>query len=87
MTKDQIIAMARKAGAWPELSMTQEKDLAFLQRFSSLVAAQAAAEEREECAKVCDVLYAPASCNAIERALWSVAMQGCAESIRERKSL
>lgn len=86
MTKDQTIAMARKAGAWPELSMTPEKDLAFLQRFAQLVAAQAAAEEREECAKVCDVLYAPASCNAIERALWSVAMQECAAAIRERKS-
>ena len=53
MTKDDIIRMAREAG----LSITTaygEKPA--LQRFAALVAAAAKAEEREECAKVCEKL-------------------------------
>jgi len=50
MTRDDIIRMAREAGAFPELSETPEKDIVFLRRFAALVAER----EREACAKVCD---------------------------------
>jgi len=53
MTED-LIAMARKAGAWPELSTTPKKDVEFLQRFAALIEARAVARTREECAKVCE---------------------------------
>ena len=39
MTRDEIIRMAREAGAFPELSETPEKDIVFLRRFAALVAA------------------------------------------------
>jgi len=38
MNRDNIIRMALEAGAFPELSETPEKDVAFLQRFAALVA-------------------------------------------------
>jgi hypothetical protein len=38
MNRDDIIRMAREAGAFPELSETPEKDVAFLQRFAALIA-------------------------------------------------
>jgi len=50
MTED-LIAMARKAGAWPELSTTPKKDVEFLRRFAALIEARAVARTREECAK------------------------------------
>ena len=51
MTRDDVIKMAREAGfcekyPWEALTM--------FERFAQLVAAQAAAEEREACAKVCE---------------------------------
>ena len=52
MTRDEIIRMAREAGAFPELSETPEKDIVFLRRFAALVAEH----EREACAKVCESL-------------------------------
>lgn len=88
MTKDQIIAMAIEAdqghagmeclqfgGGFASVST--------LERFASLVAAQAAAEEREECAKVCDEL-AELNRKAFSDSMWQ---QGeCAAAIRGRKS-
>ena len=68
-----IIEMARQAGAWPELSETPVKDVAFLKRFAALVTEQANAKatsswtlmckkmvafEREACAKVVDAIEA-----------------------------
>lgn len=38
MNRDDIIRMAQETGAFPELSETPEKDVAFLQRFAALVA-------------------------------------------------
>ena len=38
MNRDDIIRIAKEAGAFPELSETPEKDVAFLQRFAALVA-------------------------------------------------
>lgn len=81
MTKDQINKWAKQAGAFPELSTTPEKDLAFLRRFASLVAAQAAAEEREACAKVCESFKQGNSATYIDDD-WA---DMCAAAIRERK--
>ena len=52
MNRDDIIKLAREAGAFPELSETPEKDIVFLRRFAALVAEH----EREACAKVCESL-------------------------------
>ena len=53
MTQEDIIRMARQAGAWPELSETPVKDVAFLTRFAELVRA----DEREACAEdACDAV-------------------------------
>ena len=38
MNQDEILKIAAEAGAFPELSETPEKDVAFLQRFAALVA-------------------------------------------------
>lgn len=70
MTED-LIAMARKAGAWPELSTTPKKDVEFLRRFAALIEARAVARTREECAAACDdmVLYTGLDCAQAIRAL------------------
>ena len=52
MRYKQIVDMARQAGAWPELSETPVKDVAFLKRFAELVLA-----EEIQCVRVlCEVL-------------------------------
>lgn len=78
MTKEDLIAMARQAGAFPELSTTSEKDVDFLRRFASLVSART----REECADFCDEFQPPPSCNTLERHLWNVAIVTLADAIR-----
>lgn len=51
MTRDDIIRMAREAGAMFDHMSWVERDLApVFQRFATLVAAA----EREECAQVCE---------------------------------
>lgn len=90
MTKDQIIAMAMEAdqghagmeclqfgGGFASVST--------LERFASLVAAQAAAEEREQCAKVCEAesLGEPQDDSD---AAYDLAVKHCAAAIRERTS-
>ena len=80
MNRKQIIELARKAGAFPELSTTPEKDLDFLRRFAQLVAAH----EREAYAKLCEENFAPPSCNTTERHLWNVAVVSCSDAIRQR---
>ena len=53
MTQDEIVKMAREAGAMFDHMTWVERDLApVFERFAALVAAH----EREACAKVCDVL-------------------------------
>jgi len=42
--KAQIIQMAKRAGAWPELSATPDKDVAFLWKFYQLAADHALEE-------------------------------------------
>lgn len=53
MNRDDIIAMAREAGAFPELSETPEKDLAFLMR----VVERATAYERDRCILLLERLH------------------------------
>ena len=58
MTRDDIIKLAREAGAKPS-SHPEKWDVWLFQdpaieRFAALVWERAAAAEREECAKVCD---------------------------------
>jgi hypothetical protein len=55
MTRDDIIKMAREAGAMFDHMTWVERDLApVFERFAELVAAA----EREACAKVCEILEA-----------------------------
>lgn len=58
---DSIRAMARAAGFYDGREDLFWVGSEGLERFASLVAAQAAAEEREECAKVCDEIAARAA--------------------------
>lgn len=48
MEKDQLLRWAVKAGAWPEMSTTPEKDIAFLERFAALVAAHQSEQAKPE---------------------------------------
>ena len=81
MTKEDAIRMALQAGAKP--SSNPEKWDIFeisntsLERFAELIAAQ----EREECAKVCDGMEAKAE--GTECCKWPTP-KDCAEAIRAR---
>lgn len=81
MTRDDIIKLAREAGATFDHMTWVERDLApVFERFAALVAAAAKTEEREACAKVCD----------LETALWEensdgqVSLRSVAAVIRAR---
>jgi hypothetical protein len=50
MTKEDIIAMARRAGAHDDGFEVRFVELRYLERFAALVRA----DEREACAKVCE---------------------------------
>ena len=59
MTQDEIIEMARQAGMEQDGNMwfsniDMDVHISHLEAFAKLVAAKAAAKEREACAKVCD---------------------------------
>jgi len=59
MTQDEIIEMARQAGMEQYGNMwfsniDMDVHISHLEAFAKLVAAKAAAKEREACAKVCD---------------------------------
>ena len=72
-----VIEMAREAGF-------TEGELAFMgdnfRRFADLVRA----DEREQCAKVCDDLSPPCGYNLTEISFWDVASLECAAAIRAR---
>jgi hypothetical protein len=53
MTKEDIIAMARRAGAHDDGDEVRFVELRYLERFAALVRA----DEREACAKVCETFY------------------------------
>lgn len=93
MTKDQIIAMAREAGMNLDASYSIYVGSEInLERFASLVAAQAAAEEREECAieasswKRSKLLLHAGEMTAQERRSCEAVSSGIAAAIRGRKS-
>ena len=87
MTQDEIIEMARQAGAktprliWPP---TFTKSIDFtpegLEAFSKLIEQSAAAKEREECAKVVDALEA----DCIKRDVDDPPLKEVAAAIRAR---
>jgi hypothetical protein len=96
MTRDDIIRMAREAGAFPELSETPEKDIVFLRRFAALVAAAerehnmqmqnilidaSVKAEREACAKVCESLKP--TTRAYDHRFWDACHESAA-AIRAR---
>ena len=77
MTPDEIIRMAREAGA--DFVMRSDRTIGYefysdeqLERFAALVAAH----EREECAKVCDEQFEKYGCVADK----------CAAAIRARSN-
>ena len=80
-----IIELAKQAG----LKRHQEQapgidgvvaNWADLKQFAALVAAQ----EREECAKVCDDLLAPDIYTDTDKSMWDVTCTDCAAAIRAR---
>jgi hypothetical protein len=72
--KEDIIAMARRAGAHDDGFEVRFVELRYLERFAALVRA----DEREACAKVCD--HMASRCNDIRAA----ALESAAENIRLR---
>jgi hypothetical protein len=72
--KEDIIAMARRAGAHDDGDEVRFVELRYLERFAALVRA----DEREKCAKVCDRMAA--RCNDMRAA----ALESAAENIRAR---
>jgi hypothetical protein len=81
MTRDDIIRMAREAGFPIPKVPNEELEFALvsvIERYAALVAAA----EREECAKVCDIVADQA---AQEQSFWAIsAAEECAELIRAR---
>ena len=53
MNRDDIIAMARRAGAHDDGFEVRFVELRYLERFAALVRA----DEREACVKVCETFY------------------------------
>ena len=81
MTRDEIIKMAKEAGAMFDHMTWVERDLApVFERFAALVAAA----EREACAKVCEELPAPDIYSDTDKSMWDVTCMDCASAIRAR---
>ena len=55
-----------------------------LEKFAALVEAAARADEREECAKVCDDLPPPEGYNIVEISFWDITSLACGDAIRAR---
>ena len=73
-----IFEMAQKAG-WNDGG-----DCIDIKAFAALVEAAARADEREECAKVCDDLLAPDIYTDTDKSMWDVTCTDCAAAIRAR---
>jgi len=74
-----VIEMVHEAGM---LVATSRDSLAQLERFAALVRA----DERNECAKVCEELVPDMSRAANDASVWDVATFDCAAAIRARWS-
>jgi hypothetical protein len=77
MTKEDIIAMARRAGAHDDGFEVRFVELRYLERFAALIRA----DEREACAKVCDEMEQKAE--GTECCKWPTPAD-CAHAIRAR---
>jgi hypothetical protein len=80
LSRDDVIRMAREAGfgekyPWEALTM--------FERFAQLVAAQAAAEERDACAKVCEAEHLEDPQDGEDDA-YDCAVNDCVRAIRAR---
>lgn len=82
MNRDDVIRMAREAGL-DSLSLNEAANFVKLQRFAQLVAAQAAAEEREACAKVCEAEHLEDP-QVREDDAYDYAVNDCVRAIRAR---
>ena len=83
MTQDEIIRFAIQC----RLVTTGNRDGLYinaLTEFANLVAAKAAAEEREACAKVCDELPAPNVYSDSDKGMWDITSLACGDAIRAR---
>lgn len=92
-----VIEMAREAGLIGpedtaqdiieyglELWISGDRGMQTLERFAELVRADAIADEREACAKVCDELIAPDVYSDTDVSMWDVTCIDCAAAIRAR---
>ena len=78
-----IIEMAKEAGfTQPEGETWYEAFPQCIERFAELVRA----DERAECAKVCEELVPDISRTANDASVWDVATFDCAAAIRSRSS-
>jgi hypothetical protein len=89
MNFEEIIEMARKAGGCDSTSngLTSwdgTQSIEFLERFVELIAAEAAAKEREACAKVCDELPAPDFYTDACAGMGDITTSRCGDAIRAR---
>ena len=83
MNRDEIITMARQAGLEQWVGPAY---MDYVERFAELVAAKAAAAEREQCAQACDqraALYMPVNRDAVGKAS-QIEARLCADAIRAR---
>ena len=78
--KRTIMEMAQEAGL---AGKPMFKD--GLEAFAAMVRADAIAEERDACAKVCDELPAPDIYSHTDKSMWDVTCMDCAAAIRSRK--
>ena len=84
-----VIEMAREAGfefsgnelTWESVICTEE-----LERFAELVRADAIADEREACAKVCEDLPAPERMSLDSESFYECVALDCADAIRARSN-
>lgn len=87
MTRDDIIRMAREAGAHDNGWEVRFVEPRYLERFAALVAAAAKAEEREACARLCDMIADPPVGSGWDDVFESGVEAGanrCADAIRVR---
>jgi hypothetical protein len=78
MNRDEILKIAAEAGAFPELSETPEKDVAFLQRFAALIEQHLSYDSIHTCHAECQ---RPA-CIAVREAV-ATAIEPLQERIRD----
>ena len=84
-----VIEMAREAGddEWKILIKHVMKHFpSEFHRFAELVRADAIADEREACARVCDDLALPPDVAQSDASIWEVATLDCAAAIRARSN-